>query len=65
MALPRSPQEGADQVGDLVAVGLQREVAGVQQVDLRVGQVPGVRLGAGGPKISSFRPQVTSVGGWC
>ena len=39
-------QELADRRADLVGVGFEREVAGIEEADLRLGQVALERLGA-------------------
>ncbi|WP_207930929.1 hypothetical protein [Streptomyces sp. 8K308] len=44
-------------------MGLQREVAGVQRVQFRLGQVARERLGAGGAGDLVVPAQVRSVGG--
>ena len=48
---------------DLVALVLQREVAGVEQVQFRVGQIAQVRRAPSAVKITSFVPQTMRVGG--
>ncbi len=43
-----APQEIADQNRDFICVGLKGEVAGIQQMDLRIRKVAPVGLGTGG-----------------
>ncbi len=49
--------------GDLLPLVLEREVASVEQVQFRVGQIAPVRMRAIGRKITSFFPQTMRVGG--
>ena len=49
--------------GDLVALVLQREVARVEQVEFRVGQIAQYGCAPSTGKITSFCPQTISVGG--
>jgi len=60
----RDGVHGYEAARDLLAVGFEREVPGVQQVDLRVRQVAAVGRGPSGGKITSFRPHTIRVGGW-
>jgi hypothetical protein len=56
-------QELPHEAGDLVAVFLQGEVAGVEQMILDILQIPLVRLGPAGGKMVSFLPHTIRVGG--
>jgi hypothetical protein len=58
-----SPHEVADVFADLVAMGLQCEVAGVKEVDFAVGKVAAERLRASGAEDFVVLTQVTSRGG--
>ena len=58
-------EEGAHQPRDRVAFLLEGEVAGVEQVELDVLQVPRYGWAPSAGKIGSFLPQTISVGGWC
>ena len=58
-------QELSHEVGDLVAVFLQGEVAGVEQVELEGLQVLLYGSAPAGGKIVSFLPHTMRVGGWC
>ena len=57
-------EEVAGELGDLVGFLFEGEVAGVEEHDLRVGDVFSVGLGAGGMKKGSFLPQAASSPGW-
>ncbi|CAM5541613.1 hypothetical protein STANM309S_00919 [Streptomyces tanashiensis] len=56
-------EEVADESGDLLAVRLQGEVPGVQEVDLGVRQVTGEGLRTGRPEDLVAAPQAASSGG--
>lgn len=65
-----SPEEVAHERGDLGGVGLEREVAGIEQMDLGVGEIALERLCAGGqergvvlaPRGEERRPVLAEVG---
>ena len=57
-------EEAADVAGDGVEMVFQGEVAGVEEVDLGVGQIAPEGRAPAGPKISSLPPQTASRGTW-
>lgn len=56
-------QESARRIRDLLAVGFEREMAGIEQPDLGAWHVAPECLRAGGKELASFLPQIASSGG--